>query len=411
MDSACGNMRLWGKRIGKEEFIAKNKEFLDKLAHGLMSPNEVSYYGVNAISSLRSGMGEKDGVYSRKDFQYTKEIFDRLSDSEKAELLDLTNRFATMHDFTPQWKTDINDLTLEDFQRAESNMKHSTPRKKEERQMLQKYLLLQDKMLTGDAPTSAEEVEEKKKAEQKAKAAAQAEATEKKNAERAAKAAAWQAKHSPEEIEKMRHPTQVAGVSRGKDMDVDQADKSHTNPDRDIHTRRQRGNCQTCVVAYELRRRGYDVEAKPRDGDAEEEQYKIASHASGECAWIDPETGEVPEKNTLPYDKKWNKNGAAKWLDKQVKEGERYTLSVCWRGRGAHIVSVERVNGEVTIIDAQSGSKYTGDMIVAYFGDAVLNASEEDSKRGYDWRPELMRVDNALPNPKYYDKILKSGGR
>ena len=407
MDQAMGKIPSWGHRYTKEDFAEQNQKFMDELQYGLMSPNGVSYYGVNAIRNLRESMRKRDLTqsYGWLDYKYGEENYNRLSDDEKKDLLEITNRFMNAHSFMPEWKEKVEDLTLQDFERAESIMKHSTPRKKEERQMLQRYLLLQDKMLTGAEPTPKEEIEATKNAAAAAKKQEKAEAKAKKDAIRAEKAAAWQAKHSPEEIEKMRYPKQIANVQRGTPMTTSEADDSNANPDRHIHTREQRGNCQTCVVAYELRRRGYDVEAKPRKGDAEEIQNKIASHGDERvCAWIDPETGEEPERIQPDPEKSWNKKSATKWLDSQVKDGERYTLSVCWRRYGAHIINVERVDGQLTLIDPQSGEKCQGDKITEYLGEVVLNP-----RTSYDWRPEIMRIDNALPNPEYCDTILLKG--
>ena len=175
MGSAIGEHPSYIHRWTKEEFIEQNQKFVDKLANGLMSPNEVSYYGVNAIQRLRGSMGESAGIYSHTPMQYEKKHFDRLTDDEKKELLEITNRYATADDFAPQWKTNVEDLTLEDFLKAESAMKHSTPRKKEERLTMQKYLQLQDKMLTGAEPISKEEIERREKEKEKERESEQSE--------------------------------------------------------------------------------------------------------------------------------------------------------------------------------------------------------------------------------------------
>ena len=56
----------------------------------------------------------------------------------------------------------------------------------------------------------------------------------------------------------------IAGVSRGKAMDHAKADSGRVNPNFGV-SRAYGINCQSCVVTYEARRRGYDVEVVPND--------------------------------------------------------------------------------------------------------------------------------------------------
>jgi len=405
MKTAIGEVAPYSERMTPESFGELNQRFVDKMKHEIVSPTEANYYGIQAIKRIRGQLAPRDPAssWAHLNYKYGPENFDRLTDDEKKRLLEVVNAYISRDSFTIDLKDNVDDLTFDDFQKVERKMKEFTPRKKEERRMIQDYILLQDKMLTGAEPVSEDEVEAKKKAEAEKKAQAEAAEKAKKEAERNAKSSVWKSKHSPEEIKKMYSPDTVAGVKKGDEMDLYSADNSSANPDRAKHVKEQRGNCQTCVVAYELRRRGYDVIAKPRKGDAEAWQYELAAtHRTGASAWIDPETGEPPEKIRPETGKKWNKNNVAKWLDKQVQDGQRFTMSVCWKRGGAHIVCLERENGHLMLVDPQNGEKQLGiEKIAEYLADCKLNTDND-----YSWNPTIMRVDNALPNKEYYDNIL-----
>lgn len=197
--------------------------------------------------------------------------------------------------------------------------------------------------------------------------------------------------------EQARYPETVAGQKRREagDMSFDEADGNRVNPTGGHY------NCQTCVFAYEMRRRGYDVEAKNRKGDADEQQLALAKDTTR--GWIDPDTGKQPRliRSETPLR---NRNQAHKWLESSIKPGQRYFLEFCWKGRGAHIVTVERdASDELMIYDPQSGRIRKGQEITDYFGTIAINSTS----RG-NWTPAIMRVDHLLPRAEYSDTILSA---
>ena len=394
MQMAMGETPRWGNSFNEKEFGELNQKFVDKMKYNIGGQTDVKY-AVRAIGGMRNLITSKVRNYmiTYEDFDY-KKAFQKLSDDEKSRLLELANKYGDY--------SDLEKLDQNEFQEIEWNMRRSQPRKNSDRRDIQDYVLLQEKMLCGAVPSKEDPF--KFEAEQKAKAEAERKRIEAEKAaqERAEAEKNWKSTHTEEDIKKMYHPESVAGVSRGKEMNTDDADNLHANPERATQPRGRRGNCQTCVVAYEMRRRGYDVIAKMRYGDAETLQSEIARHEG--CAWIDPETGLQPERKHPPETKKMNYKTTAQWIDDNVKEGERHTLSVCWKSGGAHIISFEKNNGVLQLVDPQSGERQTGDGIAEYMRSVIMNPNSKGNP--YAWTPELMRVDNALPNPKYYDKIL-----
>ena len=153
--------------------------------------------------------------------------------------------------------------------------------------------------------------------------------------------------------ENVTHPAKISGVQRGEPMNFAQADEQRANP-RFSEDSGRRINCQTCVVAYELRRRGYDVQANRRNIYNENyDQKKMASDST--WSWKDPKTGKHPSliHSATEYD---STDAAYAYLNNTIQSGKRYTLEFSWGdGRGSHIITAEKTNGLLWLFDPQSG--------------------------------------------------------
>lgn len=150
-------------------------------------------------------------------------------------------------------------------------------------------------------------------------------------------------------------------------MSHDQANKNEPNPNYDEGVRNgYYFNCQSCVVAYEMRRRGYDVEALMRVvGDKENAPEQLAHRT--QSAWIDPSTGVEPKKqkcggaNFINLD---TGKTTYKTFDEITEELNfatgvpgRYHVDWYWKGRqDGHIIVAERFeNNGLRFYDAQTG--------------------------------------------------------
>lgn len=168
-----------------------------------------------------------------------------------------------------------------------------------------------------------------------------------------------------------------------------------------------RENCQSCVIAFEARLRGYDVEAKPWDKNNKD--MVDLSHDQTK-AWIDPATGKHPKE--LRNDPKTVKTAKQmeKWLDQNVKAGERYNFAHGKKGGdgyNGHIVSVDRdENGDLRIFDPQNGKTYTGEQASEYIKEKV-RGTKKNSKEG---RLGLLRVDNLEIDGVMANAVLQGGG-
>lgn len=185
----------------------------------------------------------------------------------------------------------------------------------------------------------------------------------------------------------------LGGAARGKPMSFKEADSCHVNPlYGSAHG--YSINCQSCVVAFEARLRGYDVITRPNTKGSVAERLSYRTN----LAWIDPETGAHPdyivnhEANTpLRY---------LKFMKSQVKPGERYTLQFVWKGRewNGHIVNLDLTeDGELRIKDNQRGpnelSEWVGDeQVLSYLREFKFKGRR--NRRLFTGLTKMLRIDN-----------------
>ena len=180
---------------------------------------------------------------------------------------------------------------------------------------------------------------------------------------------------------------------QGEPMTHEQANGNMPNPNYKVGIRDEYSiNCQSCVVAYELRRRGYDVETLGRIfGDENNIPNKLAFHT--ELAWKDFE-GKTPISKIA--------GGKNKTIENLKEEFNQHTLEIGryhikWeyaRGNFAHIVTFERFsNGESIIYDAQTGALLQLEKIIK--GANINNGIK------------ILRVDNLLVNNDIINKVVR----
>ena len=196
-------------------------------------------------------------------------------------------------------------------------------------------------------------------------------------------------------------PDEIAGVKRGKPMTRDEANKGRPNPNYELNEA-YKSNCQSCVVSYEARLRGYDVMARPYGAD--DIMDRLATHTN--LAWIDPLTGEHPE---YIYDDKIDTaKKFLKFLEEKVEKGKRYTLQFSWKGKSrmGHIVCLDRdENNLLRIYDPQCGKTYSGDIVGRYLQQIKYVQTVQGVKM--PTRPKIMRIDDKEFNLDVVNRVLE----
>lgn len=205
-----------------------------------------------------------------------------------------------------------------------------------------------------------------------------------------------------------RNPNEISGVARGEPMSREEANGGNANPSYD-QGGGYRTNCQTCVVAYEARLRGYDVQAKPYSKGTDME--KLAKNTN--AAWVNPRTGKTVSQYSYSQhqdvDLPTTAKQCRKWLNEKVQPGARYTFSHGWKGRSnsGHIISIDKdSNGHLRLYDPQSGKTMTGKDVDTYLSRVRYTRTIYGTK--YKTAPNLLRVDNLQFNPRYINNILEA---
>lgn len=164
--------------------------------------------------------------------------------------------------------------------------------------------------------------------------------------------------------------------TRGKAKTVDQALKD-TNPHYS-EGREWRNNCQRCVYAYEMGRRGYDVEARPYMMTGVDDAAKHWRSVMENQTWE-----KMPSHNT------------AKKISETMSgygDGARAVVYVVWKSpRSAHVFMSEQQNGKTVYMDPQTGRHVNID---SYLNKAIKG------------RTEISRIDHLKPTD-YINSYVK----
>lgn len=211
------------------------------------------------------------------------------------------------------------------------------------------------------------------------------------------------AQFSPEQIKNIKELNAALPVIQGQIMPFGIADSAHPNPNFGIENAKELGyrhNCQTCTMAYELRRRGFNIEA-------------MASPPTGkDIYWMWARRNGVTTTNNfltadgeaVRYVANIGLKTAAereKFLIGQTKDVGRYEVCCEWkpnpktREQSSHVFILERQkNGNLLWYDPQSGE-----------------IAEEFRKRYLNNMYRFLgvrRIDDKLINLKVAERLLKS---
>ncbi|WP_417303116.1 toxin glutamine deamidase domain-containing protein [Ellagibacter isourolithinifaciens] len=128
-----------------------------------------------------------------------------------------------------------------------------------------------------------------------------------------------------------------------------------TNPNYNASYREFSENCQRCVVAYELNRRGYNVTALPTfKGDTlpNVAHYNMKS-GTFEGRW----KGAFRNAKTVNVGAK-TEAGAIANIESAMKSygsGSRAVVQIFYKGGGGHVFNVENQRGRIVYVEAQAG--------------------------------------------------------
>lgn len=118
-------------------------------------------------------------------------------------------------------------------------------------------------------------------------------------------------------------------------------------------------NCQRCVVAYEMRRRGYDVTAQPtfENDRLPTVRYSGRNGELRQGMWTSAFKSARPVSVGAPQTSKVYDNVRAQM--KEYGHRARAVVSVGWKRGGGHVFIVENQNGRMVYVDPQTSKIYS----------------------------------------------------
>lgn len=204
--------------------------------------------------------------------------------------------------------------------------------------------------------------------------------------------------------------TKLKDVKKIEPPETLQQSLKNVNNTRSIN-KNFKNNCPNTTMGYELRRRGYDVKAKPSPSG--ESLYDIKQSYNIK----DSDVFKIKNLNSFGQNKLNNKK-INDYFD-SVPDGYRGAVQVTWASMGAgHIFNVEKTNGKIIFIDAQSGrsGEFKGLNFMANAAkktaDGLLFTKFSSNPSNYlnnASSVEIFRIDNAQINDEEISKRLLKG--
>lgn len=200
-------------------------------------------------------------------------------------------------------------------------------------------------------------------------------------------------------IDNHREVEKQLNVVQGKEMTFEEANELRGNINYG-KGREYSINCQSCVVANELRRRGFDVSAQANTGKKDTIPYQLSYKT--ELAWIDPKTGKTPQKTKCGGINGVDSYGRIKSktiteLEKELlaatKDSGRYHFDYVWGGKYGHIITIEKLsNGTYRFYDPQNGK--------------VVSWLELKKKISLKFGVNVLRVDELQANTSIVNGVV-----
>lgn len=202
-----------------------------------------------------------------------------------------------------------------------------------------------------------------------------------------------------------RELNEVLPVIQGQIMPFGIADSKHPNPNFSIEKAVELGyhhNCQMCTVAYELRRRGFDVEAKGNPVFVVDKNnytwrnfqvFCLQNKTTWKKRFLNPDGTVIKPIKSLGIDD--SIKAKKSFLESNTSDVGRYEVTCWWNNEDGHVFILERQkNGNLLWYDPQSSEK-------ADFAERYLEGMRH-------FNIEIIRIDDKIINPVFADRLLKS---
>lgn len=209
---------------------------------------------------------------------------------------------------------------------------------------------------------------------------------------------------TPEQSANNRELSKLLPVIQGKIMNFTEADSGKANPNFTLSDAKDLGfrhNCQTCTMAYELRRRGFDIEAVANPtvkGFKNYRDFQQFCTVNG-VDWRERFLTPAGERANYTWSRSVVKDTVKEklsFIEAQTAQQGRYEIYCAWKGKdnGAHVFIIERQkNGELLWFDPQSARR--GGSFDDYLSKMKKNLIG------------ILRIDDKIINPKFSSRFTK----
>ncbi len=184
-------------------------------------------------------------------------------------------------------------------------------------------------------------------------------------------------------------------VRQGKAMNFASVDEGRSNPNYvnlDVQKEGYYDNCQTCTVAYELRRRGFDVEALPNKRNEFYRKWCVKNNFDWRDRFVN-EDGTRPQYAMSDYSVVDTIQEKLAYIEQRTEDYGRYEVLCSWKKiKCAHVFIVERQrSGNLLWFDPQSGKKG--------------GAFDDYLKKMKAHQIGIMRIDDKIINPVFAARL------
>lgn len=149
-------------------------------------------------------------------------------------------------------------------------------------------------------------------------------------------------------------------------------------------------NCQRCVPAWELRERGFDVQAMPCKPSGEHDSLQTSPYSLWQFNPFDQD-----RTKRIQADRDGNgKEGIIQYL-KECGNGARCEIVVEWAyNNEGHAFCAKNIDGQIVFIDPQSGR--SGEVVEEYF------------ERVIPGRTTWLRIDTLEMNESFRKDVIRN---
>lgn len=167
------------------------------------------------------------------------------------------------------------------------------------------------------------------------------------------------------------------------------------NP-RNQESKKWQVNCTRVAAAWELRRRGYDVEAGPKNPSQHDNLIEDITNK-----WRDSKGQErfftfIPPSASLTQETFKEKMELA--IRQKGGEGSRGFVRVSWKEGGGHIFNYEIRNGDIIYVEAQNQPRVTSAKFNGWLYDGVDDWGKDVDIAGH--YNGIMRTDDLVPEER-----------